>query len=75
MTIIKRNGTEVPFDIRKIQNAIRKASLEVEEIHQLSEDDIVFISQQVEKVCERRHRALNVEEIQDIVEEKLIQYN
>lgn len=75
MTIIKRNGTEVPFDIRKIQNAIRKASLEVEEMHQLSEDDIVFISQQVEKVCERRHRALNVEEIQDIVEEKLIQYN
>ena len=75
MTIIKRNGTEVSFDITKIQNAIRKASLEVEEKYQLSEDDIMFISQQIEKVCEKRHRALNVEEIQDIVEEKLIQYN
>ncbi len=75
MTIIKRNGSEVSFDISKIQNAIRKASLEVEESHQLSEDDIIFISQQVEKVCEKRHRSLNVEEIQDIVEEKLIQYN
>lgn len=75
MTIIKRNGSEVPFDIAKIQNAIRKASLEVEETHQLSEDDIAFISQQVEKVCGKRHRSLNVEEIQDIVEEKLIQYN
>ena len=75
MTIIKRNGSEVSFDISKIQNAIRKASAEVEDIHQLSEDDIVFISHQVEKVCEKRHRSLNVEEIQDIVEEKLIQYN
>lgn len=75
MTIIKRNGAEVSFDIKKIQNAIRKASAEVEENHQLSEDDIVFISQQIEKICEKRHRALNVEEIQDLVEEKLIQYN
>lgn len=75
MTIIKRNGSEVPFDVTKIQNAIRKASMDVEENHQLSEDDILFISQQVQKVCEKRHRALNVEEIQDLVEEKLIQYN
>ena len=75
MTIIKRNGSEVPFDVTKIQNAIRKASMDVEENHQLSEDDILFISQQVQKVCEKRHRALNVEVIQDLVEEKLIQYN
>ena len=61
MTIIKRNDSEVSFDIRKIQNAIRKASAEVEDIHQLSEDDIVFISHQVEKVCEKRHRSLNIE--------------
>ncbi len=75
MTIIKRNGQEVEFDLSKIQNAIRKASNEVPEEEQLSEDDVIFISQQVEKVCLKRHRALNVEEIQDLVETKLIQYN
>ena len=74
MTIIKRNGTEVEFDISKIQIAISKANNEVLESKQLSEDDIVFISQQIEKICLKMHRALNVEEIQDLVEEKLIRY-
>lgn len=75
MTVIKRNGSEVVFDITKIQNAIRKANNEVLETQQLSEDDIIYISQQIEKVCSKRHRALNVEEIQDIVEEMIIKYN
>ena len=75
MTVIKRNGQEVEFDIAKIQNAITKANNEVMENQQLSEDDIVYISQQIEKMCSKRHRALNVEEIQDIVEEMIIKYN
>lgn len=75
MTVIKRNGQEVAFDISKIQNAITKANNEVMENQQLSEDDIVYISQQIEKMCSKRHRALNVEEIQDIVEEMIIKYN
>lgn len=75
MKIIKRNGNEVEFDITKIENAIRKASAEVEAQHQLSEDDVVYIARQVAKVCEEHNRAMNVEEIQDIVESKLIQYN
>ena len=75
MKIIKRNGNEVEFDITKIENAIRKASAEVETQHQLSEDDVVYIARQVAKVCEEHNRAMNVEEIQDIVESKLIQYN
>ena len=75
MNVIKRNGQEVIFDITKIQNAIRKANAEVLENQQLSEDDIIYISQQIEKLCSKRHRALNVEEIQDIVEEMIIKYN
>ena len=75
MRIIKRNGNEVAFDISKIENAIRKASAEVEKQHQLSEDDVEYIARQVAKVCEEHNRAMNVEEIQDIVESKLIQYN
>lgn len=75
MNVIKRNGQEVIFDITKIQNAIRKANAEVLENQQLSEDDIVYISQQIEKICSKHHRALGVEEIQDIVEEMIIRYN
>ena len=75
MRIIKRNGSEVEFDISKIENAIRKASAEVDTQHQLSEDDVEYIARQVTKVCEEHNRAMNVEEIQDIVESKLIQYN
>lgn len=73
MKIIKRNGSEVDFDITKIQNAISKANAEVMEDKQLSEDDIIYISQQIEKMCKKMHRALNIEEIQDLVEEKIIQ--
>ena len=75
MNVIKRNGQEVVFDVTKIQNAIRKANAEVLESQQLSEDDIIYISQQIEKICSKRHRALGVEEIQDIVEEMIIRYN
>lgn len=75
MKVIKRNGDEVNFDLAKIENAIRKANLEVEKKHQLSEDDVLYITNQVKKVCVGKRRALNVEEIQDIVENKLIQYN
>lgn len=75
MKVIKRNGDEVNFDLAKIENAIRKANLEVEKKHQLSEDDVLYITNQVKKVCVGKRRALSVEEIQDIVENKLIQYN
>ncbi len=75
MKVIKRNGDSVDFDITKIENAIRKANAEVDKKKQLSEDDIVYIANQVKKVCSNRRKALSVEEIQDLVEEKLVQYN
>ena len=54
MNVIKRNGQEVVFDVTKIQNAIRKANAEVLDSQQLSEDDIIYISQQIEKICSKR---------------------
>lgn len=77
MTVVKRNGNRVKFDITKIENAIRKANedAEVETKYRLSEDDILYIAKQVEKVCNEQGQEINVEDIQDIVEDKLIQYN
>ena len=76
MRIIKRNGAEVDFDVSKIENAMRKASAEVSPSAQLSEDDIVYIAKQITKLCEQQApKMVTVEEIQDMVESKLIQYN
>lgn len=75
MNVIKRHGEKVIFDITKIENAIRKANAEVDKKHQLTEDDIFYIANQVKKACSNKRRAISVEDIQDIVEEKLIQYN
>ena len=73
MNIIKRSGQEVPFDITKIENAIRKASNAVNPVDALSEDRIKLIAKEVAGVCEARDRAMQVEEIQDVVENKIME--
>ncbi len=73
MHIIKRSGQEVPFDVTKIENAIRKASNAVDPIEALSEDRIKLIAKEVSGVCEARDRAMHVEEIQDVVENKIME--
>lgn len=72
MKIIKRNGAEVPFDISKIINAITKANESVGEQHRLSRDQIRQISSAVTDQCQALNRAVSVEEIQDMVENKLM---
>lgn len=72
MLIIKRNGSEAEFDVRKIVTAIKKANAEVMESERLSEDKIVEIANEIETICRGRSRALNVEEVQDLVEEKVM---
>ena len=72
MKIIKRNGTEVIFDINKIKNAIRKANKEVEGLDKLSEEAIDEVSSNVEHACLNMNRCPNVEEIQDLVENQLM---
>lgn len=72
MKIIKRSGTEVKFDIKKITEAIRKANSEVMEKEQLSEEMILELSNNVSKACKKAKYALGVEEIQNLVENKLM---
>ena len=74
MKITKRSGQEVPFDITKIENAIRKASQAVDYKDALSEGRIKLIAEEVAGVCAARDRAMHVEEIQDIVETKLMEF-
>ena len=72
MKIIKRSGSENEFDAEKITAAISKANTEVPTIERLSEEQINEIASNVEKICEDMHRALNVEEIQDLVEDQIM---
>ncbi len=72
MKIIKRNGTEVPFDVEKIINAVRKANNEVSEDNRLSEKQIAKISDKVTALSGDLNRAVNVEEIQDFVENQIM---
>ena len=71
--IIKRSGEEKDFDITKIENAIRAASNTVDPVNALSEDRIRLIAKEVAGVCEARDRAMTVEEIQDVVENKIME--
>ena len=73
MHIIKRSGEEKTFDITKIENAIRKASQAVDYKNALSEGRIKLIAEEVAGVCEARDRAMTVEEIQDVVETKIME--
>ncbi len=72
MKIIKRNGSEVPFDLSKIENAIRAANKEVPEEDRLREREIVFASLNVEDLCKEAGHTVTVEEIQDMVEDQLM---
>ena len=72
MKIIKRNGTEVIFDISKIIVAITKANNSVPEKVRLSSDAIKEIAHTVATSCENVPRALGVEEIQDLVENEIM---
>ncbi len=72
MKIIKRSGSEVTFNIDKISQAVSRANLSVPESARLNELQVVLISDNVRKICERMGRALNVEEIQDLVENEIM---
>ena len=66
--VIKRNGEEVIFDKSKIINAIKKANEEVPKIHQLSEFQITAVAETVASRALAASHAVNVEDIQDMVE-------
>ena len=72
MKIIKRNGSEAVFDITKIISAITKANKVVPDAQRLTKQQIIEISDHVQEVCYARGHAMNVEEIQDIVEDAIM---
>ena len=71
MKIIKRNGSEEVFDINKIIKAVKKADINSEE-RSLSDGQIEDIAEYVEFKCNKLHRAVSVEEIQDMVENQIM---
>ncbi len=67
--IIKRDGRIVEFDSNKIYNAILKA---FNETGNLKQNDYECINRIVEEISNLNKSEMNVEEIQDIVEKKLM---
>ena len=72
MKIIKRNGTEVDFDLAKIVSAISKANESVEESARMTALQIKRIAEFVELSCMKMNRSPSVEEIQDLVEYQIM---
>ena len=72
MKIIKRSGSEVTFDMSKIEAAIRKANASVMDSEKMSEEQILGITRSVENACESMQRSPSVEEIQDMVENEIM---
>ena len=72
MKIIKRNGSEMPFDITKIIAAITKANEVVEDAERMTPVQIRRIAESVELQCEKLGRSPSVEEIQDLVETQIM---
>ena len=71
MKIIKRNGAEEVFDIKKIVIAVTKADTSSES-RSLTDAQIEDIAEFVEFKCNKLNRAVSVEEIQDMVENQIM---
>lgn len=73
MRIIKRNGTEVEFDIQKIITAITKANNSVEKVQDRisNEEQIRSIAETITHKCEEMGQIPDVELIQDMVEHEI----
>ena len=72
MKIIKRSGTEVPFDSKKIEIAIAKANESVVSSERMTPIQIKRIAEDVESAATNINRSLSVEEIQDLVEDQIM---
>ena len=73
MKVIKRDGSEVPFDYRRIKQAIEAANRDMLEEDRIGEIIIGFIAGRVEERCTALGRRVGVEEIQDMVVDELDQ--
>ena len=73
MKIVKRSGEEQEFDIEKIRSAVAKANQTVPFKNALTAQQINAIADHAAGICEALDRSLSVEEIQDIVETRIMQ--
>ena len=71
--VIKRDKTEVPFNITKIEVAVTAANNSVSEKDRLSNDKLNVVVKNIKQKCDSYARTLNIEEIQDIVEKQLME--
>lgn len=71
MKVIKRNGSEVDFDLEKIVNAITKANKAAIR-QELSPAQIEEIAEYINFKCTKMNRAISVEEMQDMVENQIM---
>jgi ribonucleoside-triphosphate reductase len=67
LKVIKRDGREVPYDYTKIKDAVEAANAEVAEDDRLSDTEVGFIVGRIERRCAELDRAVNVEEVQNMV--------
>ncbi len=72
MKIVKRDGHIVDYDPSKIETAINKANQEVAKSERATDKEIQEIIQYIEDMNKKR---ILVEDIQDIIEEKLMEFN
>lgn len=73
VNVIKRNGQEVGFDIKKIINAITKANNAVDDVHQMNPYQIRAVADTIAKNISSLPHAINVEDIQDMVEKGIME--
>ena len=70
MQVVKRDGSIVDYDRAKIATAIKKANAEVEEAERASDGQIEDILSYIE---DKHRKRMLVEDIQDIIEQKLME--
>ena len=76
MKVIKRSGQEVEFDPAKIERAIERANDSIEvKSKRIGKRLIHLIATEIAEVYEGSKKTRNVEYIQDLIENKLIEYN
>ncbi len=72
MKIIKRSGIEMDFDLGKIEAAVMRANISVDEKDRLTDAQIQEICSKVQGFCVNMSHSPNVEEIQDMVEQQIM---
>ncbi|HEY9575695.1 MAG TPA: anaerobic ribonucleoside-triphosphate reductase [Lachnospiraceae bacterium] len=75
MKVIKRSGAEDNFDVKKIEEAIRKANASVPESERMNDMTIHLIVLSVVEECKMRSHSPGVEDIQDMVEKYIMEKN